>query len=440
MIPSRFIVEMPDALQALKAQVQEIHDKLQGLLHSDTAKRNPLFPKVDPTKIPSPPRPPLSSTTHLRPPIPPTPPAPQDENILPFGTRVTVQHEGQSQDCWIQRCYQTQHGIEYEASTSGGERIKFLPHAILHQDNSATPSKIPDNYVVVDAGLHQHNSGGFTSQRSATSMHPPRYNPYDAVDENSDSSNDYDERQHHYEHRQHRGKSSYQRTHSNHQLAHNAFIPQYIREEKASKLGKNFSGNLAAHEDPRAFYSHVRTVVLVHKVLLRAYKTITQADGLLEITPRNCENYTAASKVMARFLYIFFFHGRENMFDGNQYASQSLTTYETDQDGVAFLYDLIRDYQPNLRASVHRSNITDAFKLPEFHDTISVWEYINKMKIYFKEVNSTAKQVDILCLIYDQLIRDPRFATAATKIQDKISKYKACNGFVPEDCTLSRIA
>ena len=384
----------------------------------------------------------------MRPPIPTTPLAPpNDKNILPFGTRVTVQHEGQSQDCWIQRCYQTKHGIEYEASTSGGERIKFLPHAILHQDNSATPSKIPDNYVVVDAGPHQHNQGGGFASGSATSMHPPRYNPYDAVDENSESSNDYDERQHQYEHRQQRGKSSYQRNHSNHhQLAHNAFIypkgtvPQYIKEEKASELGKNFSGNLAAHHDPRAFYSHVRTVVLVHKVLLRAYKTITQADGLLEITPRNCENYSAASKVMARFLYIFFFHGRENMFDGNEYASQSLTTYEADQDGVAFLYDLIRDYQPNLRASVHRSNITDAFKLPEFHDTISVWEYINKMKIYFKEVNATAKQVDILRLIYDQLIRDPRFATAATKIQDKISEYKACNGFVPEEYTLSRIA
>ena len=110
------------------------------------------------------------------------------------------------------------------------------------------------------------------------------------------------------------------------------------------------------------------------------------------------------------------------MFDGNQYASQSLINYEADQDGVAFLYDLIQDYQPNLRASVHYSNITDAFKLPEFHDTISVWEYINKMKIYFKEVNSNAKQVDILWLLYDQLQCHPRFTTAASKIQDKISE------------------
>ena len=131
--------------------------------------------------------------------------------------------------------------------------------------------------------------------------------------------------------------------------------------------------------------------MLVHKVLLQVYKTITQAEGMLEITPWNCKNYEAASKVMSWFLYIFFFHGQKNIFDCNQYAIQSLINYEAEQDGVGFLHDLIRDYQPNLWASVHRSNITNAFKLPEFDNTISVWEYINKMKIYFKEVNSTAK-------------------------------------------------
>ena len=128
------------------------------------------------------------------------------------------------------------------------------------------------------------------------------------------------------------------------------------------------------------------------------------------------------------------------MFKSNQYTSQSLINYEAEQDGVGFLHNLIRDYQPNLRVSVHHSNITDAFKLPEVDDSISVWEYVDKMKIYFKEVNCMAKHIDILQLIYDQLVRDPRFTTAASNVQDKISEYKSGNGFVPEEFTLSRIA
>ena len=62
------------------------------------------------------------------------------------------------------------------------------------------------------------------------------------------------------------------------------------------------------------------------------------------------------------------------------------------------------------------------------------------MKIYFKEVNSTTKQVDILRLIHDQLEKDPRFTTAVTRITEKISEYKAGNGFLPHEYTLSGIA
>ena len=138
----------------------------------------------------------------------------------------------------------------------------------------------------------------------ATSKNLPRYQPYDPIEENSDSSGDFDEWQDQYDHRR-RGKGSSYRRSGHHHLAHNAFIypkgtvPQYIKEEKASELGKNFSGNLATHDDPTGFYNHVRTVVLVHKVLLQVYKTLTQVDGMLEITPWNCKNYEAASKVMS---------------------------------------------------------------------------------------------------------------------------------------------
>ena len=104
------------------------------------------------------------------------------------------------------------------------------------------------------------------------------------------------------------------------------------------------------------------------------------------------------------------------MFDGNQYANQSLINYEAEQDGISFMMDLICDYQPNLLASVQQSNIIDVFKLPEFHDTVCIWEYINNMKIYFKEINFTAKQVDILQLIQDQLQRNPWFTTVAKNL------------------------
>ena len=91
------------------------------------------------------------------------------------------------------------------------------------------------------------------------------------------------------------------------------------------------------------------------------------------------------------------------MFDGNAYAHNSLSSHAIDQDGLTFLEDWIWDSQPQLRTEVHRASTTDAFKLPEFTDDISVWKYINMMQIYFKEVIRHTSQVDILCLIHDQL-------------------------------------
>ena len=128
------------------------------------------------------------------------------------------------------------------------------------------------------------------------------------------------------------------------------------------------------------------------------------------------------------------------MFDANQYAKHSLLTYKTDQDGLGFLCNLICDIHPELRATVHRSNITDAFQLPLFDDYISIWEYLNKMQIYFREVNTKVPQVDILRLIHDQLRVDPRFTTAAEHIESKIEDHKTGNGFVPPEFHVNNIA
>ena len=99
------------------------------------------------------------------------------------------------------------------------------------------------------------------------------------------------------------------------QYANNEFvypcggIPQYIREDKAGVVRKPFTGNLAAHDDPREFYRDVRQTVMVHKVLLWAYNFITKNSGLLKMDSQNCKNYANAQVVMSRFLFIFFFHG-----------------------------------------------------------------------------------------------------------------------------------
>ena len=179
---------------------------------------------------------------------------------------------------------------------------------------------------------------------------------------------------------------------------------------------------------------------MVHKVLLRANNFITKNSGLLDIDPHNCENYANDKVVMSRFLFLFFFNGWDIMFDSNSYARNSLINYETEQNGLGFLEDLIRDSHPELRTDVHRSSITDAFTLPTFTEDISVWQYINQMQIHFKEVNKTTPQINILRLIHDQLKLDSRFKTASEHLQDKISKYKSGNGFVPPEYRLNKIA
>ena len=128
------------------------------------------------------------------------------------------------------------------------------------------------------------------------------------------------------------------------------------------------------------------------------------------------------------------------MFDSNSYARESLINYETEQNGLGFLEDLIRDSHPELRTDVHTSSITDAFTLPTFAAEISIWQYINRMQIHFKEVNKTTPQLDILRLIHDQLKLDERFKTASEHLQKQISEYKSGNGFVPPEYRLNKIA
>ena len=107
-------------------------------------------------------------------------------------------------------------------------------------------------------------------------------------------------------------------------------------------LAKDFLVNLPENEDPRQFYTDVRQYLQPHKVLLCAYNGITTTSGLLEITANNCLNFKAARKVMSRFLYNFFYQGRDNMFDNNAYAYNSLVAYEKEQNGLGFLCKLIK--------------------------------------------------------------------------------------------------
>ena len=126
--------------------------------------RNPLFPNVNPADIPVP-TPTVSSnpavtrqsddnveTTHQRPPIPSSGNARHDYTIYPYGSQVTAQIAGKPVDCWIQRCIQK--GLEYEASMSGGETVRFRNNDVIMQDLTSTPTKVPDNYVVNMLGGH----------------------------------------------------------------------------------------------------------------------------------------------------------------------------------------------------------------------------------------------------------------------------------------------
>ena len=97
----------------------------------------------------------------------------------------------------------------------------------------------------------------------------------------------------------------------------------------------------------------MRQEVITHKVLLRAYDMITKMSGLLEINEENCDNYKSARKVVSRYLYIFFAQDKDNMFNANAYARNGLLNYEREQDGLAFLYGLIKDHCTDLQSTVH---------------------------------------------------------------------------------------
>ena len=193
--------------------------------------------------------------------------------------------------------------------------------------------------------------------------------------------------------------------------------------------------------DPCEFYAQNWQAVINQKVLLWSYKTITKISGLLEINEHNCLNFEFAKKVMSRFLFTFFFQGRDMMFDTNAYARYSLAHYERDQDGLGFLLNLIRDSHPQLCSDVTRTSITQSFQLPTFTDTISIWDYISKCQVYFQEVKpGNWTQIYVLQLVHDQVGADLRLKTAADHLQDKIGVFKHGDGSVPDEYTLKYLA
>ena len=445
-------------LAVLKCKVIDIQDKLNELLHGKTIQqpttppRSRFFPNVDPASIKRPTIPTRGTvqreTEDSKPEHVPSLSSHNNkvhrpDTVLPFGTKVMVRLKGESHECWIQKCYRTQKGLEYDGSTSGGDLMQFQPTDIFLHDLTSTPTKTPANYIVDITGGYDLQSSYETyhdyHQESTPTFQRPAYNRH-----NNDIDQDSEGSEHHLP--QQYQVQTHGRKGRNMQFAQNSFahprgsVPQYIREDKASTLGKNFAGHLSPDVDPRIFFDAVRQEVLVQKILLRPYEDITKTTGLLEINAHNCDNFQEAKKTMSRFLYNFFFQGRDTMFDGNDYAHNSLSVYAIDQDGLTFLEDLIRDSHPQLRTEVHRASITNAFKLPEFTDDISVWKYITLMQIYCKEVNRHISQVDILRLIHDQLLPDERFKRAVEHLQERISEHKSGNGMVPAEYRLKSIA
>ena len=438
--------ELQRDMKEMKADIVAI--KGAHLKPPATPPRHKLFPHVDPSTIaqaaPSPtprsshfpvtPQPPVNDPPLSRMPTPGENTIPVREQLLPYGQRLIVNNSGCATECWIRKCYQRiGQPNEYEAVTCGGDHIKFHRKEVIIDDfEPSHTTHVPHDYVVTI-------TGGYDTTPDV-SNHALKMEYQDDTDDISTAShNSY--RHHHAQQQTFRPNNR----RYNH-LAHNAFVyplggvPKIIREEKAGTAGKDFTGHLAAHEDPRNFYTQIRQTLLAYQVLLRAYVAITKTNGLLEITEDNCQNYHSAKLVMSRFLYIFFFHGRDTMFDNNNYARFSLVNYEEHQDGLTFLLNLIRERHPKLRSDVNRSSISKALELPRFEDTITIWEYIAKCQIYIKDVQpSNCTQVDVLRIVQEQISKDPRFKIASDHLQAQISTLKNGNGSVPPEYNLKNL-
>ena len=393
--------------------------------------KHPLFPQVDLTQFADAVPDPIHNVSNK-----PAVPEPNVSNnsdepyIIPFNMKVRAMYKGRPTTCWMKQCYRNGNTLQYTATTSTGEQIRLHPSEITFFDMSETTPPAPHNYVVRIPGPKKVNN----PYKPQIHMASPATTP--DIDFELDDLSIFSQHESHHQ----------PGTTMSRPLAPNAFIyprdtgVRYIREDKASSLGEKFNENLAAGKDPKQFYTAIRQQVLPYNVLLLPYDHITTKSGLLAINKGNCDNYHTIASVMSSFLYNFFFQGKENMFDNHEYAKNSLTTYESDQNGIGFLRSLIRDRHPALRKDAIQTNITDHYSLPTFPETETFWGYILKLETYVTDVKRDMDQIDILRLIHDQLIKDPRFSRAATHLQEKIDKFREGNGSLPDRYTLKNVA
>lgn len=183
------------------------------------------------------------------------------ERTLPYELRLIVNDSNCATKCWIRKCYRrTGQPNKYKAITCGGDNIKFQQKDVIIDDfKLSNITHIPHDYVVNITGGHDNHPD---STNHGIKMEYPEEDDFSTASHNSYHYN------HNQQHALHPNPRRYQH------LAHNLFIyplggvPRTIREEKAGTAGKEFTGHLAANEDPRNFYTKVKQTLLTYQVLL----------------------------------------------------------------------------------------------------------------------------------------------------------------------------
>jgi hypothetical protein len=231
-------------------------------------------------------------------------------------------------------------------------------------------------------------------------------------------------------------------------LAHNQFKlhneqkQRTVEQHYITKFAKDWNLHLASSkENTAAFYKELKTHTTQYNVLLLDYHDITKEKGIEAIMPDTCDNYASAKKAMSRALYVMFLAQKDEMFK-SKYHKDLLLNYEDEEDGLAFLKELIT---PHHLALKQKSETEGTNNQPEFTTSITIFEYIRQYKRWVQEekraqIPRQYTDMDNAANIRKQMEKHDKYAIPTEHLKSELAKVENKQKPFPKNLTLQFIA
>jgi hypothetical protein len=223
---------------------------------------------------------------------------------------------------------------------------------------------------------------------------------------------------------------------------HNEYKHRTVEQHYITKYAKDWNIRLhSSKQNTEPFYKDLKTHLTQYNVLLLDYHDITRSKGIEFINSTNCDNYENAKAAMSRALYVMFLTNKDTMFT-SKYHKDLLLNYEDEENGLAFLKELISPHHLALKLKSETEGTTNQ---PDFTEGQTIFEYIRSYKRWVREEKQAKipreySDMDNAANIRKQMEKHEKYSIPTEHLKNELTKVENKQKEFPQNLKLNNIA